>query len=87
MFGAKPNDGADDTEAIKKALATSGTAYLPAGEYNISEGFSVSNLSIVGDGADKTIITADIADKNTPIIRTGRTVSISGVTSVLRTDL
>lgn len=79
-FGAKPNDGADDTEAIKKAMSRPGTAYLPAGEYNISEGLSISNLSIVGDGSDKTIITADIADVNTPIIRTGRTVSISGVT-------
>jgi polygalacturonase len=45
-FGAKPNDGADDTEAlraaIKKALSGSRYAappfiYLPAGQYDVSD--------------------------------------------------
>lgn len=80
VFGATPNDSVDDTEAIKLAMATSGTAYFPAGEYIITGGLSLANLSIVGEGSDKTIITADISDAKTPIIRAGSRASMTGVT-------
>lgn len=79
-FGAKVNDELDDSPAIKKALGWKSTVYLPEGEYIIKETLEIANINIVGDGSDKTIIVADFEDKDTPIIKAGRTVSLSGIT-------
>ncbi len=79
-FGAKANDELDDMGAIKKAMNWKSTIYLPEGEYVINETLDIANMNLVGDGSDKTVIVADFEDKNMPIVKTGRTVSISGIT-------
>ncbi len=79
-FGAKANDDFDDTPAIKKAISWESTIYLPEGEYIIKETLDIANINIVGDGSDKTVIVADFEDKGMPIIKAGRTVSLSGIT-------
>lgn len=77
FFGAIPNDGVDDTGAIKQALS-GGTLYLPEGEYIIKETLALGKL--VGAGSDKTIITADFEDPMKPILNTSRTAFVEGVT-------
>lgn len=58
-FGADGSDAKDDTEAIKKALATvtapsspGGTLFFPAGKYLISEPLIIerSGVTLLGDG-------------------------------------
>ncbi len=80
-FGAMANDEIDDTPAIKKAREWKKTTlYIPEGEYIIKETLDISNMNIVGDGSDKTVIVADFEDKSKPIVKAGRTVSLSGLT-------
>ncbi|MFT2009765.1 glycosyl hydrolase family 28-related protein [Pontibacter sp. 13R65] len=65
-FGAIPNDGKDDREAIQKALEaaliggrTSEPIYFPAGKYELSEPLFLDHLAgggFWGDGADKSVL-------------------------------
>ncbi|MCK4441375.1 MAG: hypothetical protein KAU90_05170, partial [Sulfurovaceae bacterium] len=51
LFGAKPNDNIDDTEAIKKALEVSGSITMPRGVYNVKELTRVGKTIIDGNGS------------------------------------
>jgi hypothetical protein len=68
-YGARGNDLADDTDAIRAALAAcrqagGGTVYLPAGTYKVApkdeNGYAFplhfGNLTIEGDGASRTTL-------------------------------
>ncbi|TXK51290.1 hypothetical protein FVR03_03515 [Pontibacter qinzhouensis] len=65
-FGAIPNDGIDDREAIQKALdaalmggRTSEPIYFPAGKYDFSEPLFLDHLAgggFWGEGADKSVL-------------------------------
>ncbi|MBO5358624.1 MAG: hypothetical protein J6A78_04810 [Clostridia bacterium] len=62
-YGAVPNDGKDDTAAFKKALQTNASIYIPAGNYDIKETIDITDKSIKGCGAAKTVIRSS-AKKN-----------------------
>lgn len=67
-YGAKPDDGKDDTEAIQKAVTdlvdTGRVLYFPAGVYDVSrplvaknhEGLWRAHLTLQGQGRDRTIL-------------------------------
>ena len=67
-YGAKPDDGVDDTAAIQRAITdlvdTGRTLYLPAGVYEVSkplvakdrDGRWRAHLTIQGQGRDRTIL-------------------------------
>jgi hypothetical protein len=57
-FGATGNGTTDDTIAIKAALATGNTVYLPKGTYLISSGLTIatSGQNIYGDGPTQSNI-------------------------------
>lgn len=78
IFGAIPDDGVDDTQAFKNVAG--GVIYVPEGEYIIKSTIAVGNTKLIGAGSDKTIITADFDDPMMPIINTGRTSQIEGIT-------
>lgn len=79
-FGAKPNDGVDDTMAFQYAMQAGKGVYVPAGEYTIKQSLTFFNANLFGAGSEKTIITADIPDTSQPIIQAGRSCHISGIT-------
>ncbi len=61
-FGAKVNDGKDDSDAIQKAVRTGGKVTFLEGEYNIDKSVLLGNIAgnvvdFYGAGADKTKIT------------------------------
>lgn len=69
-FGAKGDDGADDTAAIRSAIAVlkaagGGTLYLPKGTYRINDELIIdfNNLTVRGDGAG-SIIRTTVTNKN-----------------------
>ena len=59
-FGARPNDGRDDSAAIESALRATrpgDTIRVPAGIYEISRTLSApSNANLVGDGCGRSIL-------------------------------
>src|SRR4051812_92519 len=61
-YGALGNNKADDTAAIKRAIAAAISTrqyvvYLPAGDYRIAGTLTMSDVvSFVGDGLDATVI-------------------------------
>lgn len=67
-YGAKPDDGADDTAAIQRAISdlvdTGRTLYFPAGTYDVSkplvskdrEGRWRAHITFQGQGRDRTIL-------------------------------
>ncbi len=64
-FGAVPNDGRDDTDAFKRAIARTdaGAILIPEGRYDISDVIEINKPRIVlrGEGPDKTVIHIDKA--------------------------
>lgn len=77
-FGAK-TDGSDCHSAIEKAM-TSGSVYIPEGEYVIQSPLSLYNVTLKGAGSDKTTLVADFPDAAQAILYLGRTCCISGLT-------
>lgn len=60
-FGAIPNDGASDSDAFTRAIATvtrPAVLFIPAGTYNLDKVLNVngSNLILRGAGVDRTIL-------------------------------
>lgn len=55
-FGAKVNDGVDDTALIQKAINTGENIYLPRGTYKTSSSLIMKNNSLVGDGPAATYL-------------------------------
>ena len=51
LFGAIPNDNIDDTEAIRDALAVSGSITMPTGVYNVKGLTRVGKTIIDGNGS------------------------------------
>lgn len=86
-FGAKPNDDADDTVAFRYAVQSKKSIYVPEGTYQISDSLVLFNANLRGEGSGKSIIEAHIADKSAPIIKAGRTATITGVTLKYADDL
>ncbi len=61
-FGAKVNDGKDDSAAIEKALRSNGKLTFLEGEYNVDKSVMLKGIpnnivDIYGQGADKTKVT------------------------------
>jgi len=50
-FGAIPDDGIDDTDAIETALAVSGSITMPTGVYNVKELTRFGKTVIYGNGS------------------------------------
>ena len=76
-FGAKPNSFQDDTDAFKKALSLNRGVFVPGGIYFISEPIVLENQNLVGSGIFATQIVSVNADALSPIIRAGRSCTIS----------
>jgi hypothetical protein len=86
-YGATVNDETDDTDAVRAALeackaAGGGTVYFPAGEYRLAPkdekdyAFTLTfgNLTIEGDGADKTLLSFyawGMQDPEGPVLKRG----------------
>lgn len=70
-FGAVPNDGKDDTAAFRLALMSGQPLYVPAGEYEISEPITLLDSSIIGCGAEKSVIVSTSDSARDPIIIAG----------------
>jgi len=83
-FGAKPNDGQDDTAAIQAAIDSlprangvadtqvniGGVVFLPAGTYNISGPLNISSgIALRGQGAGLTSIVSSSNDANSGAIK------------------
>lgn len=80
-YGAKGDGKTDDTAAIKKAIATGvagDTVYFPAGNYLHSTYLLFNSLSVLGDGAAKSLLTAS-SRTNGALEFTGKNVRISAV--------
>lgn len=61
-FGAKPNDGGDDTVAIQAALASGAkTVRIPAGTWKITALTIPDNVSLEGEGAGATVLDGSAA--------------------------
>lgn len=56
MFGAKGDGVTDDTDAIKAALAASDLVYFPSGTYVVKGSLTVANTTLVGAGANTTVL-------------------------------
>lgn len=57
-FGARPDDGADDTEAFERALARGGVISLPPGEFHLSRRLHARKPGtvLIGAGSGSTIL-------------------------------
>lgn len=60
-YGATGDSTKDDSEAINRAIASGGVVYIPAGTYRIGHPILInkSEVTLIGDGKDKTILVAD----------------------------
>ncbi|MFD0714282.1 glycosyl hydrolase family 28-related protein [Paenibacillus sp. GCM10027626] len=76
-FGAVPNDNMDDTEAFKRAIATGKSIYVPAGTYHVNETLQIQNQNLIGSGMFVSTIVSRAKNVKAPIIKAGRTTSIS----------
>lgn len=85
-FGAVGDGVADDTNAIKNAIASNRTVHFPAGTYLITSHIVKSNLSNValigeGRGVSTILCSASATFTNSPIgFSTCDTVEVSGLT-------
>lgn len=69
QFGAYPSDGEDDTEALKKALATGAVVQLSKGTYQVSSTLDLKDQTLVGAGISATVIESTCKDKKQPVLR------------------
>ena len=52
-FGAKPNDGIDDTEAIQRALDSGKNVFIPSGKYETSSQLKLGHRGQIVEGENK----------------------------------
>jgi hypothetical protein len=55
-IGAVGNFVADDTSAFATAITNYNVVYVPAGHYKISSALELTDVTIIGDGAEVTIV-------------------------------
>ena len=77
-FGAVGDGVADDTAAFTVALSSENVVHVPVGVYRITSSLSFQNTDIVGEGWG-AIIEGDIVSAADPLIKAGRSVSISNI--------
>lgn len=70
-FGAVPNDGKDDTAAFVAMGSESKTIYVPAGIFEISDTIELLDSSLIGCGAEKSVIICKNESDRDPIIEAG----------------
>lgn len=79
-FGAIPNDGEDDTAAFVAMGIKSKTIYVPAGEFEVSETIELLDSSLIGCGAEKSVIICKNKSDRDPIIEAGGRCVIRDIT-------
>ncbi|MDO3411668.1 right-handed parallel beta-helix repeat-containing protein [Saccharibacillus sp. CPCC 101409] len=88
--GATADDDTDDFDAIQSAIdqaAESGKAvYVPAGNYRLSKILVVKGVSLLGDGADQSILTSTNPENGSIDIE-GDGVVLSGFAHVYETTV
>lgn len=70
-FGAVANDGKDDTAAFVAMGSKSKAIYIPAGEFEVSETIELLDSSLIGCGAEKSVIICKNESDRDPIIEAG----------------
>ncbi|MBO5200488.1 MAG: hypothetical protein J6B93_04325 [Clostridia bacterium] len=56
LYGAKADDGKDDTAAFKKAAETGAGVYVPLGTFEIKETVTLRGQNFKGAGMDRTVL-------------------------------
>ncbi len=79
-FGAVPNDGKDDTAAFIAMGMKEKAIYVPAGEFEVSETIELLDSSLIGCGADKSVIVCKNKSDRDPIIEAGGRCVIRDIT-------
>ncbi len=79
-FGAIANDGKDDTSAFIAMGSNSKAIYIPAGEFEISETIELLDSSLIGCGAEKSVIICKNESDRDPIIEAGGRCVIKDLT-------
>lgn len=79
-FGAIPNDGEDDTAAFIAMGIKEKAIYVPVGEFEVSETIELLDSSLIGCGAEKSVIICKNKSDRDPIIEAGGRCVIRDVT-------
>ncbi|MFL6735275.1 MAG: glycosyl hydrolase family 28-related protein, partial [Sphingomicrobium sp.] len=87
QYGARPNDGIDDSNAISAALAgaqahRAAAVLLPAGNYDIGSAVRlVSNVALMGEGCARTRLTRGVSNHSQMLLRLdgGTNVRVQGI--------
>ena len=77
-YGAKANGTADDTAALRSAIAdarqTHALLYLPPGDYRITATLDVTGLNVVGAGRQSSILHLDSTVQQDAVVSRGDTL-------------
>ncbi|MBO5200647.1 MAG: hypothetical protein J6B93_05135 [Clostridia bacterium] len=79
-FGAVPNDGKDDTAAFMAMGQAAKTIYIPAGEFEVTETIELLDSSLIGAGAEKSVIVCKTKTDREPIVEAGGRCVIRDIT-------
>ena len=79
-FGAVPNDGQDDTAAFIAMGSKEKAIYIPAGVFEVSETIELLDSSLIGCGAEKSVIICKNESDRDPIIEAGGRCVIRDIT-------
>lgn len=79
-FGAIPNDGEDDTAAFIAMGIKEKAIYVPVGEFEVSETIELLDSSLIGCGAEKSVIICKNKSDRDPIIEAGGRCVIRDIT-------
>ncbi|MBE6780984.1 MAG: hypothetical protein E7545_08400 [Ruminococcaceae bacterium] len=79
-FGAVANDGKDDTAAFVAMGQKQKAIYIPAGEFEITQTIELLDSSLIGCGAEKSVIICKTETDREPIIEAGGRCVIRDIT-------
>lgn len=79
-FGAIGDGVADDTQAIRNAIASHTSIFFPKGRYRITDTLSFENKNLIGEQVSHVSIKADIIDPLLPAIAMGGYAILKNIT-------